>query len=121
VASRADALTILNSALLGGEHTALFKITETYRAGVEGREKTEQLLRTLYSLLRDLMFLGSGAPGLVQNTDIQGQLTKLAEVADFEWIAAASERLAEVERGMRRNLLRSLSLDSLSLALEKVT
>jgi DNA polymerase-3 subunit delta' len=121
VTARADALTILNSALLGGEHTALFKITETYRAGVEGREKTEHLLRTLYSLLRDLMFLGSGAPGLVQNTDIQSQLTKLGEAADFEWIAAASDRLAEVERGMRRNLLRSLSLDSLSLALERVT
>ncbi|MGA2376918.1 MAG: DNA polymerase III subunit delta' [Candidatus Sulfotelmatobacter sp.] len=120
VNARADALTILNSALLGGEHTQLFKITESYRAGAEGREKTEQLLRTLYSLLRDLMFLSSGAPELVQNTDIQNQLTKLAEAADFDWIAAASDRLAEVERGMRRNLLRSLSLDSLSLALERV-
>jgi DNA polymerase-3 subunit delta' len=119
VAARADALTILNSALSGGEHTALFKITETYRAGAEGREKTEKLIRTLYSLLRDLMFLGSGAPGLVQNTDIQSQLARLAEAADFDWIAAASDRLAEVQRGMRRNLLRSLSLDSLSLALEK--
>jgi DNA polymerase III subunit delta' len=121
VAARADALAILNSALVGGEHTQLFKITESYRAGAEGREKTEQLLRTLYSLLRDLMFLGSQSPELVHNTDIQNQLAKLAESADFEWIAAASDRLAEVERGMRRNLLRSLSLDSLSLALEKVT
>jgi DNA polymerase-3 subunit delta' len=119
VAARADALTILNSALVGGEHTQLFKITESYRAGAEGREKTEHLLRTLYSLLRDLMFLGSGAPQLVHNTDIQNQLTKLAEAADFEWIARASDRLAEVERGMRRNLLRSLSLDALGLALEK--
>jgi DNA polymerase-3 subunit delta' len=119
VTARADALTILNSALLGGEHTQLFKITESYRAGAEGREKTEQLLRTLYSLLRDLMFLKSGTAELVQNTDIQSQLTKLSEAADFDWIAAASDRLAEVGRGMRRNLLRSLSLDSLSLALEK--
>ena len=119
-AARADALAILNSALLGGEHTQLFKITETYRAGAEGREKTEQLLRTLYSLLRDLMFLGSGAPELVHNTDIKSQLTKMTEVADFDWISAASDRLADVERGMRRNLLRSLSLDALGLALEKV-
>src|SRR6202451_3017494 len=57
VAARGDALTLLNSALLGGEHTALFKITETYRAGAEGRDKTEQLLRTLYSLLRGLWFV----------------------------------------------------------------
>lgn len=119
IAARADALALLNSALLGGEHTQLFKITETYRAGAEGREKTEQLLRTLYSLLRDLMFLGSGAPALVHNTDIQNQLAKMTESADFNWIAAASDRLAEVERGMRRNLLRSLSLDSFALALER--
>jgi DNA polymerase-3 subunit delta' len=119
VAARADALAILNSALMRGEHTQLFKITEAYRPGAEGREKTEQLLRTLYSLLRDLMFLGSGTPGLVQNTDIQSQLTRMAEAADFEWIAAASDRLAEVERGMRRNLLRSLSLDAFATALEK--
>ncbi len=119
VAARADALNILNSALLGGEHTALFKATESYRPGAEGREKTVRLLSTLYSLLRDLMFLGSGAPELVRNTDIQSQLARLAESADFDWIAAASDRLAEVERGMRRNLLRSLSLDALGLALEK--
>ncbi len=119
VAARADALNILNSALLGGEHSALFKVTESYRPGAEGREKTEQLLRTLYSLLRDLMFLGSGAPELVHNTDIRSQLTRLAESADFEWITMASDRLADVERGMRRNLLRSLSLDGLALALER--
>src|SRR5713226_9787797 len=84
VAARADALAILNSALVGGEHTQLFKITESYRAGAEGREKTERLLRTLYSLLHDLMFLGSGAPQLVHNTDIQSQLEKLADAADFD-------------------------------------
>lgn len=119
VAARADALAILNSALLAGEHSQLFKMTETYRAGAEGREKTEQLLRTLYSLLRDLMFLNSGAPNLVHNTDIQSHLAKMSEAADFDWLSSASDRLAEVERGMRRNLLRSLSLDALALALEK--
>ena len=62
IAARTDALTILNSALLSGDHSALFKITESYRPGAEGREKMEYLLRTLYSLLRDLMFLTSGAP-----------------------------------------------------------
>jgi len=121
VAARSNALAILNSALLGGEHTQLFKITESYRAGAEGREKTEQLLRTLYSLLRDLMFLGSGASGLVQNTDIQSELAKLADSADFDWIASTSDRLAVVELGMRRNLLRSLSLDAFSLAVERAS
>lgn len=121
VAARGNALAILKSALTAREHTDLFKITESYRPGAEGREKTEQLLRALYSLLRDLMFLESGAPELIQNTDIQSELRRLAEAADFEWISMASDRLAEVERGMRRNLLRSLSLDGFGLALEKAS
>jgi DNA polymerase-3 subunit delta' len=122
-AARAHALAILKSALSsssqGGEHSELFKITETYRPGAEGREKTEQLIRTLYSLLRDLMFIDSGAPELIRNTDISSDLKRLAEAGDFAWITAASDRLAEVERGMRRNLLRSLSLDAFAAALEK--
>jgi DNA polymerase-3 subunit delta' len=120
VAARGHALAILKSALVGGgEHTELFKVTESYRPGAEGREKTEQLIRTLYSLLRDLASIEAGAPELVRNTDIAGELKRLAESADFEWITAASDRLAEVERGMRRNLLRSLSLDAFAAALEK--
>jgi DNA polymerase III subunit delta' len=118
-AARAHALAILGSALRASDHSELFKITETYRAGAEGREKTEKLLRALYSLLQDLTFLNSGTPELVRNTDIQSELKALAESSDFEWIALASDRLAEVERGMRRNLLRSLSLDALAVQLER--
>ena len=118
-AAREHALTILNSALRGGEHSELFKTTESYRPGAEGREKTENLIRTMYSLLRDLMFIESGAPELVRNADMVPQLKRLAESADFAWISAASDRLADVERGMRRNLLRSLSLDAFAAALEK--
>jgi DNA polymerase-3 subunit delta' len=119
IVARDHALAILKSALRGGEHSELFKITESYRAGAEGRQKTEELLRTLYSLLQDLMFLTSGAPDLIRNTDIATDLKKLSENADFDWITVASDRLADVERGMRRNLLRSLSLDAFAAALEK--
>ena len=118
-AARQHALVLLNSALRGGEHSELFKITESYRPGAEGRERTERLIRTLYLLLRDLMFIDSGAPELIRNTDIAAELKRMAESADFEWITAASDRLAEVERGMRRNLLRSLSLDAFAAELEK--
>lgn len=117
--ARTHALTILNTALRTGDHTELFKTTETYRPGADGREKTEQLIRTLYSLLQDLMFLTSGATELVHNTDILGELQKLATNVDFEWIAAATDRLGDVERGMRRNLMRSLSLDSFAAAVEE--
>jgi DNA polymerase-3 subunit delta' len=118
-AARAQAMAILSSALRAGEHSELFKITETYRAGIDGREKTDRLLRTLYSLLQDMTFLLSGAPELVRNTDIEGELRKLAESSNFDWIVSASAGLAEVERGMRRNLLRSLALDAFATALER--
>ena len=77
------------------------------------------MLRAIYSLLQDLTFLISGTPELVRNTDMQTELKSLAESAEFAWIALAVERLAEVERGMRRNLLRSLSLDAFATVLER--
>jgi DNA polymerase-3 subunit delta' len=119
-AARGHAMTILTTALRSGDHSELFKATETYRPGADGREKTEQLLRTLYSLLQDLLFLNSGTPELMHNTDILGELQKLTAAVDFGWILSAAEGLAEVERGMRRNLLRSLSLDAFEATLEKV-
>lgn len=117
VAARSQALVLLNASRRN-DHTELFKLTETFRAGAEGREKIEALLRATYSVLQDLMFLISGTPQLVRNTDIQGELQRLAESAGFDWIAQAADRLAEVERGMRRNLMRSLSLDAFATALE---
>ena len=117
VAARSHALTLLNAARRS-DHTDLFKLTETYRAGAEGRDKIESLLRAVYSVLQDLMFLNSGTPQFVRNTDIQSDLQKLAEATNFPWITLAADRLAEVERGMRRNLLRSLSLDAFATALE---
>ena len=119
VAARASALVILRTALQSGDHSELFKITETYRAGAEGREKIEILLRCIYSLLQDLLFIESQSPALVRNTDVMGELQKLSQSADFAWLSSAAERLAEVERGLRRNLLRSLSLDAFEAALEK--
>ena len=117
-AARADALTILKTALRAGDHSELFKITETYRAGAEGREKIDLLLRCLYSLLQDLLFLEAKLPALVRNTDLLPELQRLAQAANFEWLSFAAERIAEVERGLRRNLLRSLSLDGFEAAVE---
>jgi len=123
VAARNHALIMLKSALGGNDnaHTELFKTTESYRSGAEGRAKIETLLRTLYSLLEDLIFLQSGAEQLVRNTDILGELKKMSESADFAWVQRAADGLGEVERGLRRNLLRSLSLDAFATALERVS
>jgi len=119
VAARKDALTLLTTALRSGEHSDLFRTTETYRAGGEGKEKTDRLLSAAYGLLKDLMAVHSGAPDLVRNTDIAAELKSLAGSVDFPWIARATQQLGQVQSGMRRNVLRPLSLDAMSLALEK--
>jgi DNA polymerase-3 subunit delta' len=125
IAARSHALIMLKAALGSSgndnDHTELFKTTESYRSGAEGRAKIDTLLRTLYALLEDLMFLQSGTAQLVRNTDILGELKKMSEAADFAWVQRASEGLGEVERGLRRNLLRSLSLDAFATALERVS
>jgi DNA polymerase-3 subunit delta' len=118
-ASRNDALTLLTTAIRADDHSSLFRTTETYRAGADGREKTDRLLRSLYSLLEDLMFIKSGTPELVRNTDIHSDLTSLASKLDFAWITDATQRIGEVESGMRRNLLRNVSLDAFVASMEK--
>ncbi len=111
-AARADALLLIRSAIADPDHTALFKMTETYRAGAEGQEKNADLLRTLSLLLEDILLLQSGTPELLRNTDLRADLEKIAQSVSFQWIENASRGLDQVHSGMRRNLLRSLSLDA---------
>src|SRR5215467_841816 len=78
VAARKDALALLVTAVRSADHSDLFRTTETYRAGGEGKEKTDHLLAAVYGLLKDLMALVSGTPELVRNTDISAELKALA-------------------------------------------
>jgi len=112
VASRADALLILRNALREPDYSALFRMTETYRAGAEGQEKTSKLLGAMLSLLEDLLLLKSGAPHLVRNIDLDKELSAMAPQVNLEWIEAAERGVDQVRSGMRRNLLRSLALDA---------
>ena len=111
-AARADALLLLRNAASEPDHTALFKMTETYRAGAEGQQKTAELLRTLSLLLEDILLLQAGTPELLRNTDLRAELDRFAQSLSFHWIEQASRGLDQVQSGMRRNLLRSLSLDA---------
>jgi len=117
-AARADALIFLRNAAATSsgnaepDHTALFKMTETYRAGAEGQQKTSALLRTLSLLLEDLLLLGAGTPELLRNTDLRPELERLNTILNFAWIENASRGVDQVQSGLRRNLLRSLSLDA---------
>ena len=115
--SRKDALLILRTALREPDYSALFHATESYRAGADGQEKTINLLRALGSLLEDLLLIAAGTPALVRNPDLGPELARLAQNLTVDWIDGAARALNEVERGMRRNLLRSLSLDAMAVGM----
>ena len=119
LASRQDALLILRTALREPDFSSLFRATETYRGGADGQQKTVNLLRALGSLVEDLLLVVAGTPALIRNLDLTAELTRLADGLSVDWIDGAARALSQVESGMRRNLLRSLSLDSMAVTLER--
>jgi DNA polymerase-3 subunit delta' len=129
LASRQDALVILYNATgeqaaagarpQENDYGALFRVTETYRAGADGQQKTSALLHSFAGLLEDLLLLHSGAGHLIRNIDLMAELTRVAQTINVSWIEAAVRGLDQVEQGMRRNLLRSLSLDSFAVGLAR--
>ncbi len=116
--SRKDALIILHTALREPDYSTLFRATETYRAGADGQQKTVTLLRALGSLVEDLLLCVAGTPSLIRNIDLAAELDRLASGLTVDWIDGAARALGQVESGMRRNLLRSLSLDAMAVSLE---
>ena len=119
LASRQDALVILSNATQESDYGALFRVTEVYRAGAEGQQKTSALLHAFSSLLEDLLLLLAGTGHLMRNIDLQPELTRMSQTMDVAWIEAAVRALDQVEQGMRRNLLRSLSLDAFAAGLAR--
>jgi DNA polymerase-3 subunit delta' len=118
LARRQDALIVLRNALQEPDYSQLFRVTEAYRGGADGQEKTLNLLRALGSLLEDLLLVVAGTPGLVRNLDMSAELGRMAQEVTVDWIDGAARALVQVEQGMRRNLLRSLSLDAMAVALD---
>ncbi len=112
LAARADAMVLLRSAITDSGHTDLFRTTETYRAGAEGQQKTQAMLATLAGILEDLLLLRCGATDRLRNIDLARELETLADSVSFGWIENAVRGMDAVHSGMRRNLLRSLSLDA---------
>jgi DNA polymerase III subunit delta' len=117
-AARKDALQLLQSVAVD-DHSELFRMTDSYRGGGEGKDKFDSLLRVSYTLLEDLLQLQSGTSDLVRNTDLLPELQKLNTAIDIKWIERAAQGLGQLQSGMRRNLLRGLSLDSFAASLER--
>ncbi len=84
-----------------------------------GRSKSEKLdlyLKVLYELLRDLLLLHQGT-GEIRNQDIRGDLEALAGKLEFAWIRKAVVRVDEIAQFVRRNIQKTIALDSLIIEL----
>jgi len=84
-----------------------------------GRSKNEKLdlyLKVLYELLRDLLLLQQGA-GEIRNQDIRRELESLAPKLEFAWIRKAVAKVDEIAQLIRRNIQKTIALDSLIVEL----
>jgi DNA polymerase-3 subunit delta' len=80
-----------------------------------GRGKTDKLdyyLKALYELLRDLLLLHEGAGG-ISNQDIRAELEALAGKVRFAWLRRAVTKVDEIAQLVRRNIQKTIALDSL--------
>ena len=119
LASRQDALVMLKTALREPDYSQLFQSTEKYRGGADGQEKTINLLRALGRLLEDLVHgVWRALRNWCATWTLVAELEGLAKGLTADWIEGAARALNDVEQGMRRNLLRSLSLDAMAVSLE---
>ena len=139
------ALSIDLAAYLTSRQDALILLRTGLReSGVPADRSSISLLRALGSLLEDLLLIVAGTPQLIRNLDLASELTTLAQNLSaqqgaaseraaqdrasqepvlqeraIDWIDSAARALNQVEQGMRRNLLRSLSLDAMAVSLDR--
>ncbi len=79
-------------------------------------EKLDALLTILYVLLEDVLLLAEGA-GEIRNADIRRDLEALAARVSFRWIRTAVARADELSALVRRNIQKTIALDSLVVEL----
>lgn len=111
---RAAMLALLKTAAGVAPFSAWLPVSEAI-----GRTKSEKLelhLKVLYELLRDLLILCEGA-GEIRNEDIRRDLEMLAAKVEFRWLRKAVTQVDEIAQLIRRNIQKTIALDSLIMNL----
>ena len=111
---RAAMLTLLKTAAGTAPFSSWVPVSEAI-----GRSKTEKLelyLRVLYGLLRALLILRETG-GAFRNEDIRLELESIAAKLEFRWIRKAVTQVDEIAQLIRRNIQKTIALDSLIMEL----
>src|SRR5579872_418885 len=81
-------------------------------------ERQDLLLRVLYLLIEDVLLLANGC-GDIRNVDMRKELESIASRVSFEWLRAAVKKTDELVELVRRNIQKSLALDSFAMELRR--
>ena len=111
---RAAMLTLLKVAAGQSPFAQWIPVSETI-----ARSKSEKLdlyLSVLYDLLRDLLLLSEGKPG-VRNQDIEAELRAIMQAVQFTWLRKAVAGVDEIAQLLRRNIQKTIALDALIMHL----
>jgi len=111
---RAAMLALARVAAGAAPYSAWLPVSETIARSKS--EKLELHLEALYGLLRDLLILREGG-GEIRNQDLRAELEGLATQVEFAWIRRAVTQVDEMVRLLRRNIQKSIALDSLIVTL----
>jgi DNA polymerase-3 subunit delta' len=82
-------------------------------------EKLDFFLGVLYLLLEDLVALSQGVAE-IRNSDVRRDLETLAGAVRFDWIRAAVKKTDEMSELVRRNIQKSIALDSFAVELRRL-
>jgi len=80
------------------------------------QDRLEDLLRILYLLLQDVLYLQRGRDG-IRNQDLRGELEPLARRVSFAWMRRAVRKVDELAGLVRRNIQKSIALDAMVVEL----
>ena len=111
---RAAMLALLQTAAGIAPFSSWLPVSESI--GRSKSEKLELYLKVLYELLRDLLILQEKS-GAIRNQDIRRDLEALAAKIGFAWIRRAVTRVDEIAELIRRNIQKTIALDSLIMDL----
>ena len=106
---RASMLTLLEVAAGLAPFSAWVKYAES---AANRQEKLDALLGILYGLLEDVLVLERGGSA-IRNADVRPQLDALAGRVSFDWIRKAVAKVDELAELVRRNIQKTIALDSL--------
>lgn len=117
-ARRESMLALLKAASGAAPFSAWAKHSEKLSASKS--EKLDDQLAVLAQLLEDVLLLSNGLPA-PRVADVAREVAEIVKRAGFRWILRAVTRVNELARQVRRNIQKSLALDSLVIELRSLT